>query len=154
MNGGETPDFEEHERPQSQHAHRAHLRTDSRSASPAANFARGDISQLSQSIATLNGRSSSPPPLPARFGSSAGTKDSFLNYFFGKDGAPSPSGVAPRTAPSESNFAQSFKRGTSEISSGINGLASPTFESARLSKDFEDTSMVSLIPLENCATFC
>ncbi|KAF8455631.1 Dynamin central region-domain-containing protein [Terfezia claveryi] len=141
LNGGETPDFEENERPQSQHAHRAHLRTDSRSASPAANFARGDISQLSQSIATLNGRSSSPPPLPARFGSSAGTKDTFLNYFFGKDGAPPPSGVVPRTAPSESSFAQGFKRSTPEFSTGINGLVSPTFEPSRLAKDFEDTSM-------------
>ena len=137
--GGDTPDFEENDRPQSQHAHRAHLRTDSRSASPAANFARGEISQLTQSFATLNnGRSSSPPPLPARFGSSSGTKDSFLNYFFGKEGLPGPSGVVPRTAPSESSFAQGFKRNTPDI----NGLASPTFEPSRLAKDFEDVSLV------------
>lgn len=52
----------------------------------------------------------------------------------------------PRTAPSESNFAQGFKRNTTEMSSGINGLASPTFESARLAKDYDDMNMVGLFP--------
>ncbi|KAF8467722.1 Dynamin central region-domain-containing protein [Kalaharituber pfeilii] len=149
INGGlDTPDFEENERPSSQHAHRAHLRTDSRSHSPA-NFTRGDISQLSQSIATLNGRSSSPPPLPARFGSSAGPKDSFLNYFFGKDGMPAPSGSVPRTAPSESNFAQGFKRNVPDFPrepvNPINGLVSPTFDNPRLQmqKEPEDAYLTN-----------
>lgn len=144
INGGpDTPDFEENERPSSQHAHRAHLRTDSRSHSPAANFARGEISQLSQSIATLNGRSSSPPPLPARFGSSAGTKDSFLNYFFGKDGTSAQSTTTvPRTAPSEANFAQGFRRNMESRDIPINGLTSPTFETSRLSKEYQDYTEV------------
>ena len=142
MNGGDTPDPEGNERPSSQHAHRAHLRADSRSHSPAANFARGDISQLSQSIATLNGRSSSPPPLPARFGSSAGTKDSFLNYFFSKDGMQGGSGLAPRTAPTESNFAQSFKKSAIDSREMTNG--SPLFDMQRMSKDFDDNSMVNI----------
>lgn len=67
------------------------------------------------------GRSSSPSPFnPQAIGSA---RDSFLNYFFGKDGAPQPSGAGvPSSLPrhvsqgAEPSFSQSIRRAEDKLS--------------------------------------
>ena len=112
-NGAETPEEEDERAEQSkgqpQLPHRIQLAKQSRSMSPA--LTNG-----------LNGRSNSPP----RFGAvTQSSKDSFLNYFFGKEGGlPAPSAAAtnhsqaPGTTGSrhvsqniEPTFTQSIRRG-------------------------------------------
>lgn len=89
-----------------------------RSASPAGQ----QVESLTQSFANLNGRPRSPSSFSTAGsvvgaatggGGQGGTKDSFLNYFFGKDGpgqqslqAPTPS--IPRSIPSD--FTATVKR--------------------------------------------
>ena len=86
VNGTETPEDEEEalDEVKSIHTvpHRGHAKG-SRSMSPA--VARGIENGHSSLNTTLNGRSSSPPRFDR--GTGAGnTRDSFLNYFFGKEG--------------------------------------------------------------------
>ena len=112
-NGVDAPDDDdehtEDAKPQQPLPHRTHLAKQSRSMSPA--MSNG-----------LNGRATSPP----RFGAVAqSSKDSFLNYFFGKEGglpAPNPA-IANQTSASsaagnrhvsqniEPTFSQSIRRG-------------------------------------------
>jgi dynamin 1-like protein len=79
--------------------------------------------------ATLNGARSNSPP---RFGNGAtGTKDSFLNYFFGKEGglsggsgtgtAAAASGVGNRHVNHsiEPSFSQSIRRGENRVERNI-----------------------------------
>ncbi|KAI1160556.1 Dynamin central region-domain-containing protein [Nemania serpens] len=117
-NGTETPEEDEeatHEKNDSSHP-RKHLQKGSRSMSPAI-LENGAGSM----VATMNGvRSSSP----SRFNSQpvGNTRDSFLTYFFGKDGASQPSGAgAPSPLPRhvsqgmEPTFSQSIRRGEDKL---------------------------------------
>ncbi|KAI0966984.1 Dynamin central region-domain-containing protein [Xylaria arbuscula] len=117
-NGTDGPEEEEdatHEKNEPAH-HRKHLQKGSRSMSPAIreNGAGGIV-------ASMNGiRSDSP----SRFNSqSAGnSRDSFLTYFFGKDGTNQPSGAGvPSSLPrhvsqvSEPTFSQSIRHGEDKL---------------------------------------
>ncbi|KAI1115199.1 Dynamin central region-domain-containing protein [Nemania sp. NC0429] len=117
-NGTETPEEDEeaiHEKNDPSHP-RKHLQKGSRSMSPAI-LENGAGSMM----ATMNGiRSSSP----SRFNSQSvgNTRDSFLTYFFGKDGASQPSGAgAPSPLPRhvsqamEPTFSQSIRRGEDKL---------------------------------------
>lgn len=81
-NGADTPDEEELAEKIETLPHRTKIHKSVRSMSPA--VGQNGISTIADRI---NGQRSSSPP---RFGAqqSGNTKDSFLNYFFGKDGAP------------------------------------------------------------------
>ena len=77
--------------------------------SPIAN----QMESITQNLASMNGRPRSPSAMShtgSVSGSVGGQKDSFLNYFFGKEGAQKAAQEAatPRSAPSE--FQQSLKR--------------------------------------------
>lgn len=95
MNGTETPEDGEEaaDEVKSIHTlhHRGHATKGSRSMSPV--IGRGAENGHHSIAANMNGRSGSPP----RFDRSAGagsTRDSFLNYFFGKEGGlPSAGGL-------------------------------------------------------------
>ncbi|KAF2973106.1 hypothetical protein GQX73_g485 [Xylaria multiplex] len=113
-NGVENPEEEEeatHEKNDLSHP-RKHLQKGSRSMSPMVREnGAGSI------VTAMNG---ARPSSPASFNSQAGgnTRDSFLTYFFGKDGANQPSGAgAPSPLPrhvsqaSEPTFSQSIRRG-------------------------------------------
>ncbi len=117
-NGTETPEEEEeatHEKNDSSHP-RKHLQKGSRSMSPAVreNGAGGIV-------ATMNGvRPSSPSLFNPQ--SAGNTRDSFLTYFFGKDGTNPPSGAGvPSSLPrhvsqgSEPTFSQSIRRGEDKL---------------------------------------
>ncbi|KAI0879275.1 Dynamin central region-domain-containing protein [Hypoxylon argillaceum] len=119
VNGGtETPEEDEegaHEKNDSSHP-RKQLQKAPRSMSPAIREnGTGSI------MATMNGvRSSSP----SRFNSQSGgnARDSFLTYFFGKDGTNQPSGAgAPSPLPRhvsqgmEPTFSQSIRRGEDKL---------------------------------------
>ncbi|KAI0109616.1 Dynamin central region-domain-containing protein [Nemania sp. FL0031] len=118
MNGTETPEEDEeaaHEKNDSSHV-RKHLPKGSRSMSPTIREnGTGSIA------ATMNGvRSNSPN----RFNSQSvgNARDSFLTYFFGKDGTSQPSGAgAPSPLPrhvsqgAEPTFSQSIRRGEDKL---------------------------------------
>jgi dynamin 1-like protein len=107
-NGAETPEDEDEAQDKIETLpHRTRQHRDTRSQSPAVNGTTSSIADR------LNGRRpSSPGRAPA--------KDSFLNYFFGKDGAPGGTGVsqAPPSAnlgrhvsqSSEPSISQSIRR--------------------------------------------
>ncbi|KAI9869019.1 MAG: Dynamin- GTPase protein [Trichoglossum hirsutum] len=122
INGAETPedDEEAEEKPTTGLPTKQinHAAKGQRSLSPA--FGRMENGR-SNIAATLNGAHSGSPP---RFGSgAAGTKDSFLNYFFGKEGGlPGGSGTGTAAAASgignrhvnqsnEPSFSQSIRHG-------------------------------------------
>ncbi|TGJ82704.1 hypothetical protein E0Z10_g6054 [Xylaria hypoxylon] len=113
VNGAENPEDEEegtHEKNNLTHS-RKHLQKSSRSMSPAVREnGAGSI------MSTMNGGRSSSP---SRFNSQpvGNTRDSFLTYFFGKDGTNQPSGAGvPSPLPrhvsqaSEPTFSQSIRR--------------------------------------------
>jgi len=92
VNGTETPEDEEEAlddvRSIQSLPHRGHTVKNSRSMSPA--VGRNPENGHNSIASTMNGRSSSPP----RFGGTGNTRDSFLNYFFGKEGGlPSAGGM-------------------------------------------------------------
>ncbi|KAI1180545.1 Dynamin central region-domain-containing protein [Nemania sp. FL0916] len=118
-NGTETPEEDEeasHEKNDSLHA-RKHLSKGSRSMSPAVIRENG----AGSIVTTMNGvRSSSP----SRFSSQSvgNARDSFLTYFFGKDGTNQPSAAgAPSPLPrhvsqgAEPTFSQSIRRGEDKL---------------------------------------
>lgn len=118
VNGTETPEEDEeaiHEKNDTSHP-RKHLQKGSRSMSPAV-LENGTGSM----VAAMNGvRSNSP----SRFNAQpiGNTRDSFLTYFFGKDGASQPSGAgAPSPLPRhvsqgmEPTFSQSIRRGEDKL---------------------------------------
>lgn len=125
INGTETPEDEEEaaDDVKSIHTlpHRGHAVKGSRSMSPA--VVRNGENGHNNIAATMNGRSGSPP----RFaGAAAGnTRDSFLNYFFGKEGGlPSAGGINAiggtaaaaaagnrHVSHNEPSFSQSIRRG-------------------------------------------
>ena len=113
MNGVDTPEEEDEaveEAKNSVHAlpHRGHHIKTNRSMSPA--------------IGGTNGRSNSP----SRHGVPQNAKDSFLNYFFGKEGG-APQALTPATSmsvrerhashASEPSFSQSIRRGDDRVAS-------------------------------------
>ncbi|MCJ1308836.1 Dynamin- GTPase protein [Agyrium rufum] len=123
VNGTETPEEEEEAHEESKVAqslpHRNHLNKQSRNMTPA--VGRGVENGIT---ATLNGtRSGSPPRFDVNNTGTA--RDSFLNYFFGKEGGlptsasnPSHTGHVPATPGSrhvshniEPSFSQSIRRG-------------------------------------------
>lgn len=116
MNGAEAPEgSEELEAPGDKHLPlRKHQSQSSRSMSPAI----GRLMNGSHgTLGALNTRTRSPPPS----GQTGPARDSFLNYFFGKDGAvpPSPTPSTSDNRPgsrhvsqnTEPSFAQSIRRG-------------------------------------------
>ncbi|KAJ2987523.1 hypothetical protein NUW58_g4458 [Xylaria curta] len=117
-NGTETLEEDEeatHEKNDLSHS-RKHLQKGSRSMSPAVREnGAGSI------VATMNGvRSSSPSQFNPN--SAGNTRDSFLTYFFGKDGTNQPSGAgAPSSLPrhvsqgTEPTFSQSIRRGEDKL---------------------------------------
>ncbi|KAI8629290.1 Dynamin central region-domain-containing protein [Xylariaceae sp. FL1651] len=118
-NGAELPEDEEeaivHDKGDTPHP-RKQLHKNSRSLSPAVREnGAGSI------VATMNGvRSSSPSRLNPQ--SVGNARDSFLNYFFGKDGTTQPSGAtAPSSLPrhvsqgTEPTFSQSIRRGEDKL---------------------------------------
>ncbi|KAF2147805.1 dynamin-A [Myriangium duriaei CBS 260.36] len=123
VNGADTPeDEEEIDVPGEKAGHlpiRHHISKASRSMSPAVRQGAGGLSAVTNGV-----RAGSPQ----RFGTAnGGARDSFLNYFFGKDGAqqsagplpPANSGLAPPTNPGirhvsqniEPSFSGSIRRG-------------------------------------------
>ncbi|KAI0531610.1 Dynamin central region-domain-containing protein [Xylaria digitata] len=117
-NGVENPEEEEeatHEKNDLSHP-RKHLQKGSRSMSPMVREnGAGSI------VTTMNG---ARPSSPASFNSQAAgnSRDSFLTYFFGKDGTNQPSGAgAPSPLPrhvsqaSEPTFSQSIRRGEDKL---------------------------------------
>ena len=165
INGTETPEDEEeaHEDVKNAQAHsiRNHASKVSRSMSPA--VGRHLENGHSGVAAIINGRSNSPP----RFNSAGAgsTRDSFLNYFFGKEGGiPSAGGIGSSavggTAAAaamgnrhishgiEPSFSQSIRRGDTRVVE----RASPTqmqhnyedYEANRASRDYDyDSQFVS-----------
>jgi dynamin 1-like protein len=121
VNGEETTPAIEEEGPEERMAKplpfRKHQSQSSRSMSPAVGRMLNGHGSVSSA---LNGsRNRSPPPL----GGAGSARDSFLNYFFGKDGPPSGVPLTPNTAMEsrpgsrhvsqhiEPSFAQSIRRG-------------------------------------------
>jgi dynamin 1-like protein len=123
INGAETPEDDE----EGEEKHAAglptkqinHIAKGQRSLSPA--FGRMENGH-SNIAATLNGTRSNSPQ---RFSGTTGTKDSFLNYFFGKEGGlPGGPGTGAATATSggrhvshstEPSFSQSIRRGDNRM---------------------------------------
>ncbi|KUJ08617.1 uncharacterized protein LY89DRAFT_691041 [Mollisia scopiformis] len=112
-NGADTPENEEEEVEKVENlSHRKALHKNPRSMSPAVRENGNSITS------TMNGiRAGSPP----RFNGQAmgGARDSFLNYFFGKDGAPGGTGASSAQNPNlgrhvsqsmEPSFSQSIRR--------------------------------------------
>ncbi|CUS12512.1 unnamed protein product [Tuber aestivum] len=129
LNGEGGPEYEEN--PIIERARMMHGRGESRSISPAPGALESSALSTAMSI---NGRPSSPQ-VHTSPGSTTNKTDSFLNYFFGKEGSmPATSGAAPRSAP-EPSFTQSIRRGTERNEK-------PVFDMSRLSQNFDDTSLV------------
>jgi len=111
---GAAPQEDEEDQLSEQKAHNIPVRSQSakgnRSMSP--NFGKSGENGIA---AALNGAHSSPQ---AGFGASNTTRDSFLNYFFGKDGVQSASSLPPPSShqnkqanyPSEPSISQSIRR--------------------------------------------
>ena len=123
VNGTETPEEEEGaEDPRTGHglAVRGVAPKASRSMSPA--VGRASENGYNNLATTMNGHRSSSPP---RFANPAAgnTRDSFLNYFFGREGGlPSAATTAPTTAGhrhvstnAEPSFSQSIRRGENRV---------------------------------------
>ena len=124
VNGTETPEDDDGEEEKSHGLPvRQHLQKGSRSLSPAV---RGLENGHATIHSTMNGRAGSPP----RGSGTGAARDSFLNYFFGKEGGlPGGNGVSAGQAhPSmaagghrhvshniEPSFAQSIRRGENRI---------------------------------------
>ena len=155
VNGTETPEEEEEAVDEVKGIqalpHRGHATKGSRSMSPAVGRAvENGINSTLQS-----GRSSSPPRLNAGQGN---TRDSFLNYFFGKEGGlPSSAAAIPTPAASmtgsrhvshnaEPSFSQSIRRGDNRYSERQIQQHQNDFDAPRSSRDFseyDNTSFVS-----------
>ncbi|KAF2463032.1 dynamin-1 [Lindgomyces ingoldianus] len=122
---------------------RKHHQQASRSMSPAV----GRMMNGPYSMAgALNGnRNRSPPPL----GGAGSTRDSFLNYFFGKDGAPTSASPTTQSALEnrpgsrhvsqniEPSIAQSFRRGDTRQPAHVLEMVPDDFDMASPTKDFE-----------------
>ena len=127
LNGTETPEDEEEAqeeiKPIQSLPIRSHMTKPARSMSPA--VGRATENGHTAISATMNGGRSGSPP---RFGAAGSTRDSFLNYFFGKEGGlPSSSGMNPAAVggtaaaaamgnrhishSAEPSFSQSIRRG-------------------------------------------
>lgn len=130
LNGEGGPEYEEN--PIIERARMMHGRGESRSISPAPGSL--ESSAISSAMG-VNGRPSSPQVHTSPGSTTNKTTDSFLNYFFGKEGTmPATSGAAPRSAP-EPSFTQSIRR-------GMERNEKPAFDMSRLSQNFDDTSLV------------
>ncbi|KAF2707934.1 hypothetical protein K504DRAFT_447007 [Pleomassaria siparia CBS 279.74] len=117
VNGSETPEGEEGEAENHMSSKplplRKHQSQASRSMSPA-------VGRLLNGTSAINGhRTRSPPPSGGGFGGSAPGKDSFLNYFFGKEGGMAGTSPVMDNRPGsrhvsqnvEPSFSQSIRRG-------------------------------------------
>lgn len=128
-NGAENPEFDENGAEPVDST-----RVTSRSMSPAA----GRALETSSISSTMNGRPSSPMFANASASANKAT-DSFLNYFFGKDGAMQPTAGIPKPNP-DATFSQS-RRGIERIERETQG----SYDVAKVSREFEETSLVSCI---------
>lgn len=111
VNGTETPEDEEEIEVPGERAGqlpiRHHISKASRSMSPAVRHGTGTLSAV-----TNGGRAGSPQ----RFAAPGGARDSFLNYFFGKDGQQQTAGPLP---PTSSALASSTGPGARHVSQNI-----------------------------------
>ncbi|PWW79205.1 hypothetical protein C7212DRAFT_340115 [Tuber magnatum] len=129
LNGEGGPEYEEN--PIIERTRMIHGRGESRSISPAPGALE---SSVISSAMNINGRPSSPQVHTSPGSTTNKASDSFLNYFFGKEGnMPASSGAAPRSAP-EPSFTQSIRR-------GMERNEKPAFDMSRLSQNFDDTSL-------------
>lgn len=133
-NGVDSPDYDE----SAQEGAANHTRVNSRSLSPAT----GQALETSSISGAINGRPNSPH-VPGAAANKA--TDSFLNYFFGKDGAmPASGGMQSKPAP-ESNFSQSVRKGLERADRPERVDREPaTHDVTKLSRDFEEASVVRL----------
>jgi len=163
VNGAETPEDEEEaaDEIKSIHAlpHRGHQKG-SRSMSPAVGRENGHSSVTT----TLNGRRDLSPP---RFSGAGNTRDSFLNYFFGKEGGLPSSGnmnaVGGTAAAAaignrhvshnaEPSFSQSIRRGDNRQTERQSPMqmqySHDDYDAARSNRDYNeyDSQFVSPLP--------
>jgi len=127
LNGTEGAEFDE----SAPSVASTHKRVHSRSMSPAP----GHSIESSSISSAMNGRPNSPYPFPAGGVQANKATDSFLNYFFGQEKPQSAGGPMPRSA-QEPTFSQSVRR-MDRVE------REPTYDVAQLSRDFEETSVVS-----------
>ena len=166
VNGTETPEEEEEAADDTkgiQHLpQRGHAAKGSRSMSPA--VGRGVENGITTSM--HGARSSSPPRLKS---GPNNTRDSFLNYFFGKDGAATTNTNASTSTANgpgtrhvshnvEPSFSQSIRRGETRITERHVQTSQGDFELSRSSRDFSEYDMqfVSLntrLPSKYCSAF-
>jgi dynamin 1-like protein len=132
LNGIEPADYEE----SAQVIASGHARAHSRSMSPAP--ARPlETSSISSAI---NGGANNPNPFNSsnsNYGSHK-TTDSFLNYFFGQE-KPAAGGGSTAKSIAEPTFSQSVRR----VDRVERDPAPPAFDVSQLTREFEDTSVVS-----------
>lgn len=135
VNGTDGPDFEETTAGNNSTSELVrHFRANSRSMSPAP----GHHLQSSAVSGAINGRPNSPQVFTSPTQQQNKATDSFLNYFFGKEGGmPASSGATPKSVP-EPSFSQSIRRGQERIEREKFNIQ----DVQRLSRDFEDTSLV------------
>ena len=159
VNGTETPEDEDEILGEAKATQGLPIRSNtakvSRSMSPA--VGRGPENGYSNIASTLNGARSGSPP---RFGGAASgnTRDSFLNYFFGKEGGLPSSGLnaVGGTAAAaamgnrhvshnaEPSFSQSIRRGDNRVMDRSSPIQSQfgqdEYESGRSNRDFDHDS--------------
>lgn len=132
-NGTDTPEPEETAGPNSTSELVRHFRANSRSMSPAP----GHHLQASAVSGAMNGRPNSPQVFTSPTQQQNKATDSFLNYFFGKEGGmPASSGATPKSVP-EPSFSQSVRRGHERIEREKYNAQ----DVQRLSRDFDETSL-------------
>lgn len=134
VNGTDSPEFDESPSNNTTSELVRHFRVNSRSMSPAP----GHHLQSSAVSGAINGRPNSPQVFTSPTQQQNKATDSFLNYFFGKEGGmPASSGATPKSVP-EPSFSQSIRRGQERIEREKFNVQ----DVQRMSRDFEETSLV------------
>ena len=138
-NGTETPEGDEEGEGLADKALplRKHQSQASRSMSPAVGRLMNGSHNLSGAFGA--NRTRSPPPVGAN-----GTRDSFLNYFFGKEGPPAgPQSLDNRPGSrhvsqnSEPSFAQSIRRGDTRQPAHVLEVVQDEYDPASPTRDYE-----------------
>lgn len=133
VNGTDSPEFDEIPSNNTTSELVRHFRVNSRSMSPAP----GHL-QSSAVSGAINGRPNSPQVFTSPTQQQNKATDSFLNYFFGKEGGmPASSGATPKSI-AEPSFSQSIRRGQERLEREKFNVQ----DVQRMSRDFEETSLV------------
>lgn len=133
VNGTDPPEFDEIPSNNTTSELVRHFRVNSRSMSPAP----GHL-QSSAVSGAINGRPNSPQVFTSPTQQQNKATDSFLNYFFGKEGGmPASSGATPKSV-AEPSFSQSIRRGQERLEREKFNVQ----DVQRMSRDFEETSLV------------